>query len=264
MAGVRSLVVPGSLTSETPDPKIATYKIGLVGRAAAIFEVDEVVVYEDPAHKDARRVSRVLAYQAAAPYLRKRLFPLSNELAHVGVLPPLNLPLHLVDPEPTPGQLRFGAMVGGQVDIGLGRPAELSLQEDEEPPEAGEQFPVQVAQARGDRIIVRPHYGEPGQYLGYAVDRAPSLRTALKGREPILGTSRKGEHLSEDHLEKGGLTLVFGSPDEGIEELLGKSPAFPLVNTIPSQGTATVRVEEAVLSSLALIHSVTKGLPSKR
>jgi predicted SPOUT superfamily RNA methylase MTH1 len=96
------------------------------------------------------------------------------------------------------------------------------------------------------------------------VDRAPSLGTALKGREPILGTSRTGEHLAKEHLEPGGVTLVFGSPDQGIEEILGQPPMFPQVNTIPDQGTATVRVEEAVLSSLALIHGVTKGLPGKR
>lgn len=262
MAGVRSLVVPGSLTAESHDPKVATYKIGLVGRAAAVFGIDEVVVYEDPAHPDARTVGKVLAYQATAPYLRKRLFPISEELTHVGVLPPLNLPLHLVPPEVEPGQLRFGALVGDRVDIGLQHAAELKLESEDERPEPGNQFPVRVLQVRGDHAVVTPHTPAPDEFLSYTVSRAPSLRTALRGREPILGTSRHGEPFAKDHLQPEGVALVFGSPEESIVEILGEPPPFPQVNTIPDQGTRTVRVEEAVLASLGLIHAAASGLPA--
>lgn len=261
MTGIRSLVVPGSLTSETADPRVATYKIGLIGRAAAIFGVDEIVVYEDPAHKDGRRVSRVLQYQATAPYLRKRLFPISQELSHVGVLPPLNLPLHLIEPRVEEGQVRFGALVGDRVDIGLREPVELVAGPEDQDPESGEQFPVIVREERRGRIAVAPYTPEPDEYLGYSVSRSPSLRTALRDQDPILGTSRDGKAFSKEHLEPEGVALVFGSPDEGLEELLGSPPSFPLVNTIPDQATKTVRVEEAVFSSLGLIHGVASGLP---
>ncbi len=262
MTGIRSLIVPGSLTSETADPRVATYKIGLIGRAAAIFGVDEIVVYEDPAHKDGRRVSRVLQYQATAPYLRKRLFPISQELSHVGVLPPLNLPLHLVDPQVRPGQVRFGALVGDKVDIGLRDPVELVLGPEDEEPESGEQFPVVVQEGRRGRTVVSPYTPAPGEHLAYRVERAPSLSTALRDQDPILGTSRQGKLFSKEHLEPEGVALVFGSPEKGVEEMLNQPPSFPLVNTIPDQATKTVRVEEAVFCSLGLIHGAASGLPA--
>ncbi|MDX1612075.1 MAG: putative RNA uridine N3 methyltransferase, partial [Candidatus Thermoplasmatota archaeon] len=235
MAGVRSLIVPGSLTAESADPRIATYKVGMVGRAAAIFSVDEIIVYEDPAHKDARTVKRILQYQGTAPYLRKRLFPISEELTHVGVLPPLNLPLHLVDRRPEVGDVRFGAMVGNQVDIGLPRMADLKVAHEDDVPEPGDQFPVKVEAVRGANIVVSPYIAEPDEYLGYVVNRAPSIRTALRDQQPILGTSRDGEPFSKDHLQPEGVALLFGSTEESIEELLGEEPRFPRVNTIPDQ-----------------------------
>lgn len=261
MGAVRSLLIPGSLTVETADPKLATYKVGLVGRAAAIFRVDEVVVFEDPDHKDSRLVSQVLRYQATAPYLRKRLFPLSDELAHAGVLPPLNLPAHLVPHGAEAGQVRMGSLVGNQVEIGLGRPAELQLRDGEVLPEPGIQFPVEVKTVRAGTAYVNLHDPAPDEYLGFEVARAPSLRVALKDRGPYIGTSRDGEPFSKKHLAPEGIALLFGSPDKGVEELLGESPRFPMVNTIPDQGTKTVRTEEAILASLGLIHGVACGLP---
>lgn len=258
MADITSLVVPGSLTEETPDPRVATYKVGLVGRAAAIFGVDEIVVYEDPGHKRGRHVARILEYQMTAPYLRKRLFPISKELEHVGVLPPLNLPAHTVPAFVNPDQVRFGTMVGNRVDIGLEQAAELELEDELEPPEPGEQFPVKVTAARADRVLVTPYEPDPDEFLGSTVQRAPSLETAVRDRTPVLGTSRKGEELSEAHAQED-LAVVFGTPAKGITEMMDDEPAFPLVNTIPGQQTETVRLEEAVLVSLGRIDALPAG-----
>jgi len=53
---------------------------------------------------------------------------------------------------------------------------------------------------------------------------------------------------------------VFGSPSRGLYEIarnedvrLGKLLDF-VVNTIPCQGTETVRTEEAILASLAVLN----------
>jgi len=40
MAGVTSILVPGSLTATIDDDRLATHAVGTVGRAAAIFGVD--------------------------------------------------------------------------------------------------------------------------------------------------------------------------------------------------------------------------------
>lgn len=255
MTSVRSLVVPGSLTQNSPDPKVATYQVGLVGRAAAIFGVDEIVVYEDPAHQHGRQVSRILQYQSTAPYLRKQLFPLSDDLRHVGVLPPLNLPAHVVPSWVDVGQVRFGTLAGKRVNIGLEEPADLELEEGQEPPEPGTQFPVEVTAARADRVLVTPYEPGPDEFLGYTVRRTPNLHTALNGVTPVLGTSREGEPLTRAHLE-ADLALVFGTPEKGLLEILDE-PEFPLVNTIPGQHTRSVRVEEAILATLGQVNGLT-------
>lgn len=252
MAGVKSVLVPGSLTATIDDPRLATYAIGTVGRAAAIFGVDEVVVYEDPEHRGSRRVSQILDYQSTAPYLRKRLFPISEDLEHVGVLPPLNLTTYLTPTYVEEGQVRMGAMAGKRVDIGLEELAELAVDDDERP-EPGQQFPVEVTATRADRVLVRPC--DPEEYTSFEVNRTPDLLTAIEGRGPILGTSRRGEAFDPDeHLGEEPVTLVFGTPDRGVQEVLDQEPNFPLVNTIPDQQTRSVRVEEALQASLAVVN----------
>jgi predicted SPOUT superfamily RNA methylase MTH1 len=247
MGPVSALVVPGSLTLESPNPQVATHEIGQVGRAAAIYGVDEVVVYEEPEHREGRQVARVLEYQATAPYLRQHLFPISDDLAHVGVLPPLNLPAHLVPSWVEPGQVRMGAMAGKRVEIGLEEQAELEL-EDREQPEPGEQFPVEVTAARHDKVRVRPHEPDEDEFLSFEVRRAPSLSTALDPLDAVLGTSREGEPARAEHAQARP-ALAFGTPEQGLPELSDDPP--PLVNTIPDQQARSVRVEEAVLASLA-------------
>ena len=41
-----SIAIPSSLVSDTPHLREKTAKIGLIGRSAAIFRVEEIVVYE--------------------------------------------------------------------------------------------------------------------------------------------------------------------------------------------------------------------------
>ncbi len=253
MSGVRSVLLPGSLTMTLEDPRLSTYAIGTVGRALAIFGVEQVVVYEDPHEKGARLVSRILDYQSTAPYLRKRLFPISEELGNVGVLSPLNIPTHIVPAYVEEGQTRMAAMAGKRVDIGLEDLAELDLPEGEERPEPGKQFPVEVTATRSDRVLVRPT--QPETYTGFSVHRTPDLATALKGRSPIVATSREGEAFDPDeHVPEEELALVFGTPERGFQDLIDQDPWFPVVNTIPNQRTRSVRVEEALTASLALFN----------
>ncbi|MGZ4892149.1 MAG: putative RNA uridine N3 methyltransferase, partial [Halobacteriota archaeon] len=67
------LAVPSSLTIETADHKIKTYKVGQVARAAAIFGVQRVTIYRDAAYDDSRFIASILQYMEAPQYLRKLL-----------------------------------------------------------------------------------------------------------------------------------------------------------------------------------------------
>ncbi len=59
-------------------------------------------------------------------------------------------------------------------------------------------------------------------------------------------------------LGKDYLAVVFGSPARGVDAFLREESMerYCTINTIPHQGTETVRTEEAVFSTLALLNLV--------
>jgi len=125
-----SIFIPNSFLSESKDLKIRTYKVGILGRALAIFQADNVVIYnddhvknEDGAH-DGDFIAEILNYMNTPQYLRKKAFPIRPELKHVGILPPLRTPHHPVNNQPDVGDYRQGFTVkrnkkGTYVDIGM-------------------------------------------------------------------------------------------------------------------------------------------------
>jgi predicted SPOUT superfamily RNA methylase MTH1 len=107
-------------------------------------------------------------------------------------------------------------------------------------------------------------------YWGFRVARGNvSLPEIVRSRkfDLTISTSRKGTDVREitpDLTTKWKSAshplIVFGSPNEGIPEILARSGMnvsnamdFNL-NTIPDQGVETVRTEEALWSSLALLN----------
>ena len=271
------IAIPATLTSDTPHLREKTAKIGLVGRAAAIFRVDEVVIYEDrPGEGEAELIRAVLAYMEAPQYLRKRLFGLMPELRYVGILPPLRTPHHPLRAriaELLDGELREGVVVratrkGCLVDIGVEK---LLLAPGlRAKPNTRMTF---VVKREGKNVLLRPISREDVPYYwGYQVN---VIRGGLKGLfskavRPdtlVIGTSRLGQPLGEalSALRRSlklakEILLVFGSPSEGLYDMarreglkLGEHCQLVL-NTIPDQGVATVRTEEAVLATLAILN----------
>ena len=72
------IAIPASVISDTPHLREKTGKIGLIGRSAAIFRVDEIVVYRDnpktAQDADLGLIATLLRYLETPQYLRKRLF----------------------------------------------------------------------------------------------------------------------------------------------------------------------------------------------
>ena len=125
-----SIFIPNSFLSESKDLKIRTYKVGILGRALAIFQADNVVIYNDDHAKnedgemDGEFIAEILNYMNTPQYLRKKAFPIRSELKHVGILPPLRAPHHPVNSQPDVGDYRQGFTVkrnkkGTFVDIGM-------------------------------------------------------------------------------------------------------------------------------------------------
>ncbi|MFC6903773.1 RNA methyltransferase [Halalkalicoccus tibetensis] len=278
-----SILVPSSLVREAEDKREATRKLGYVARAATVFRADRLIVFPDP---DGERrwgggfVETVLRYAATPPYLRKEVWDTRDELEYVGVLPPLRAVSRTGSGSNGSGSLRQGLVteVGpeGRVRVNCGLQHPLSLLT---PPgmevEEGERVTVRISSRRPVRAKLTE---EPS---GLEVERT-ELPAAL-GRPDAgvrIATSRFGEELSIDRLpgltgriEDDGMTVVFGAPGRGLpaileveEESVGGEPAAAIepesdgsdrfdlwLNTIPRQGSETVRTEEAMFASLACL-----------
>jgi predicted SPOUT superfamily RNA methylase MTH1 len=251
-----ALLLPSSLTEQEPDARIRTYKVGQVGRAAALFGVREIVVYTEATFNDARFLETVLRYQECPPYLRKRLFKLAPELSHAGVLPPLNTPAHLAGREAKVGDVREAVATRTGVEMGTSKPGK-SLR----PLPEGERVTVRIVGDLGREYVVTRH-DDPAHSAGYQVRRADSLAQALQGYDARIMTSRAGEPAAKvpAYKMRGRVALAFGPPGLSVEEVLQREGAQVkwdfVLNAAPRQGTETVRTEEAVLASLAALAAV--------
>jgi hypothetical protein len=199
------------------------------------------------------------------------LIPRREELRHVGILPPLRTPHHPINSKTSAlkiGEYRVGAVVesvgsdgGVWVEIGVDRPIPLRT---DKKFEAGQRLSVRI-------FSLDPLAAEPvGQkeiplYWGYETEVVGSLEDYLGSTDAfVLLTSRKGTPLTTQLLHKIGragpsdLAVVFGSPARGVDAFLSKKlmDRCCMMNTIPQQGTETVRVEEAVFATLALLNLV--------
>ncbi|MBN1324241.1 MAG: hypothetical protein JW986_09660 [Methanotrichaceae archaeon] len=267
----RAILIPSSYTMESADLRVRTLKVGLIARAAAVFRMDRVVIYRDREQNDTRFMSLVLRYAETPQYLRKMLFPRMRELSQVGVLPPLRTAHHPVNSESTTlrvGEFRVGAVVegvgsdgGAWVEIGIDRPVPLRTENEVRP---GQRLNVRIF-SLSPLAAEQVDQSEIPGYWGYQTVSVESAEEYLRSWNPlVVATSRKGRMLTPDLLEqierssKRGLAVVFGSPSRGVDAFLSRDmlERCCMINTIPHQGTETVRVEEAVMATLALLNLV--------
>ena len=265
-----SIFIPNSFLSESKDLKIRTYKVGILGRALAIFQADNVVIYNDDNVKnedgkdDGKFIAEVLSYMNTPQYLRKKAFPIKAELKHVGILPPLRTPHHPVNSQPDVGDYRQGFTVkrnkkGTFVDIGMDNLAfckeQLSVKKI---------FDFKITKIAKKEVIVTPDKPDD-VYWGYnVISSNKSLKNSLKLIKPdlVVETTRYGDYIDSifDELkhkvdECNSIAILFGGPYSTIQEdVSGGNWDLLKLNTIPNQGTETVRTEEAVVATLSLFN----------
>jgi predicted SPOUT superfamily RNA methylase MTH1 len=265
-----SILIPSSATMESADLRIRTLKIGQIARAAAVFRVDRIVIYRDEEFDDSRFISRVLQYAETPQYLRKRLFPRMRELRYVGTLPPLRTAHHPTSSKVSTlkvGEFRVGLVVdevgsdnGAWVDIGVECPLPLKTAKRFS---AGQRLNVRV-------FSLKPLAAEPvdrseiPHYWGYETEVIPNLDEHVRSTESlVVATSRQGTPVTPDLLRqtvrqgrKHGLEMVFGSPARGVDAFLSSETmeGCCVINTIPHQGTETVRLEEAIFATLSEVN----------
>jgi predicted SPOUT superfamily RNA methylase MTH1 len=273
-----AIAIPASVISDTPHLREKTSKIGLIGRAAAIFRVDEIVVYHDNRkanqYQNADLIATLLAYMETPQYLRKRLFKIEQQLRYAGILPPLRTPHHPLNRKAKNlkvGEYREGATVsrtkeGMLVEIGVEHPALLR----ETNWALGKRLTLQIVKA-GEHVEVQTvSKSEIPYYWGYTVtvENHSFGKLVESGKFDLtIATSKIGDNFMDvagkiaGKWKKSKCTLVaFGAPTRGLHEIVGDEGANLndvvdfVVNMIPMQGTETVRTEEALLASLAILN----------
>jgi len=99
-----TLAIPGSVLRGAQTRELRSYLVGQIARAAAIHEIDEIVVFVDSAYEASApdldktpsvTCCRLLQYLECPAYLRRALFPVHADLALAGALPPLDMPHHM-------------------------------------------------------------------------------------------------------------------------------------------------------------------------
>jgi predicted SPOUT superfamily RNA methylase MTH1 len=273
-----AIAIPASVISDTPHLREKTSKIGLIGRAAAIFRVDEIIVYPDNPKanqvRDLDFIVLLLSYLETPQYLRKRLFKLEPSLQFAGILPPLRTPHHPVSGKTRDlkvGEYREGLVLskakeGLLVDIGVDQPALLREKQFAD----GDRLTVQVVKV-GERVEVQTVDRESVPfYWGFRVrveKRSFGQLARDDGFDLVIATAKIGDKFMDVAGQIGQkwsnaqhVLVAFGAPSRGLHEIAKEEGARLeaivdfVVNMIPEQGTATVRTEEALLASLAILN----------
>jgi predicted SPOUT superfamily RNA methylase MTH1 len=274
-----AIAIPASVISDTPHLREKTSKIGLIGRAAAIFRVHDIIVYPDSRHSNQTRdldfIAKILNYLETPQYLRKRLFKIEPDLQYAGILPPLRTPHHPSSGKNRDlkvGEYREGIVVsqskeGLTVDIGVESMATLR----ERDFAVGDRLTVQVIRG-GDRIEVQSANRDyVPTYWGYRVKVEDDSFSRMLKKEQfdlVISTARiancfidVADKIAARWSTAEKILIAFGAPTRGLHEIVRdeglriEALSDFVVNTIPEQGTATVRTEEALLASLAIFNA---------
>jgi len=275
-----SIAIPASILDDVHHLRDKTLIVGFIGRAASIFRVDEIIIYRDIPYENQDSTSEVIAdiltYMETPQYLRRKLIPMKPSLRYAGILPPLRTPHHPTKRrfvELSPGEFREGIVVSSSnkrslVDIGVERPAHIP---DVKLP-LNSRVTIQIKKL-GKRIlgeVVKKK--EIKFYWGYkVVNSKDTLGSLLKkgNGKLIIATSRIGRDINEarDKLEEEidestSVLMLFGSPESGLHEIAKREKikledhvSF-VINFFKSQGTETVRTEEAIFGCLSIMNLI--------
>lgn len=249
-----SIAIAGSIIDNAQSLELATRLAGQIARAATIFRIDEVVVfdnkrssgnnaafstpnYSNENERGAPFLVRILEYLETPQYLRKALFPKHNSLRYVGMLPPLDAPHHLRKHEWAPYREgvtlkeRDTSSMRTVVDVGLDK--NVVVDQTHEPG-------VRVTVAMGTNqnldsdlprhVVLSSKPREEGTYWGYKVRYASNISSVLTdcpykgGYDHLIGTSEHGLIVNSSEINLPAfrhLLIAFGGLS-GLEKSVGE------------------------------------------
>jgi predicted SPOUT superfamily RNA methylase MTH1 len=269
------VAIPDTSLVDCSNLREKTAKTGQIARALAIFKVERVFLYKtgqlDASKKrDTDLLDKLLRYLDTPQYLRRRAFPKSPSLQFAGTLPPLRTSSHPLESsiaDIPDGAVRWGIQVRPNlIDLGLEKLVEYHDTVSEREPTLfrikGSSSQIEIKPIRRSDVDV---------YWGFEVNRSSSLLDLLKHSKKItrIGFSRNAPFFNKIESDlrltisnTHSVLAIFGGPTHGILDIYNDAEKDDIkynvdfwVNTIPDQGTETVRLEEAVLISLGLLNN---------
>jgi predicted SPOUT superfamily RNA methylase MTH1 len=169
------------------------------------------------------------------------------------------------------GEYREGVVLsevkeGLVVDIGVQQPAVLRQKQFS----VGERLTLQVINVGKHIEVQAANREDVPQYWGYKVhvEKRSFVQLTLEGDFDLkIATAKVGDNFMEvanninaKWRNSHRVLVAFGAPSRGLHEIAEDegvklvSITDFVVNTVPNQGTVTVRTEEALLASLAILN----------
>ncbi len=262
------VAIPSSVLSKEQSLILKTTLASRIARAAAIFRVDKLIIYRASKRgiREYKLMLRLLEYAVTPPHLKRVAIPLRPELKYAGVMEPLRTPAH--NP---PKELEEGAVLDVYVEgceksdciVNMGKLGRGVLRGSYR---RGEIVTAKIVDVESDipRLVrFEPDYYWNLEVVGVSDRLAPYVYRLKRRGFLIVGTSKLGDCNSgelKSLLKKAkGVLLVVGGPEGHVWDYLPREDFDAIINTIPMQGTLTVRSEEALLASLSVLNSLLPG-----
>lgn len=247
-----SFALPGSILDNAQSPELRTYLAGQIARAAAVFNIDEIIVFDETGSTEKTtegeftgvgkhghgnvQLARILQYLECPQYLRKSFFPHHKDLQYAGVLNPLDSPHHMRATDEA--VYREGVVVkkhskegkGSYVNVGLTKDIQIDRQL-----VPGVRVTVKMDLSTLERKKMRGTVVPPseprthaGLYWGYSVRLASSIGAVFtecpykETYDLTIGTSERGTCVDDFEVEKQDFKhalIVFGGV-HGLETSL--------------------------------------------
>lgn len=237
-----SIALPASILDNAQSLELRTYLAGQVARAAVIFQVDEIVLYDEfscPDPLDERRrclnhFAKLLQYLECPQYLRKDFFPIQRDLQYAGLLNPLDCLHHLKSDDLNfcyregivmnkKTRENINSPLGSYVNVGLPSPAQVDriIQ-----PGVRVTVSFNPNDLTSERLKNRRKFhakvvspSEPrlkyGYYWGYTVRIADSLSTIFTDCPFVVAKDDKSEETDDEEEKKDGQEVKEEEEDEG-------------------------------------------------
>jgi methyltransferase len=276
-----SVAIPDSSLIDSKSLLEKSIRIAQFARAFSIFRVKKIYMYHDVSskvsHDDVKLITLLLEYLDTPQYLRRLLYPKMKQLQYAGMLPPIKSPHHkkfLRTSEVRTGETRVGVLLRDKgswvVDVGLDQAIPFLGSN-----QTRRKSNFRLSMSKGKLFAEEVNDAKLGSgYWGYRIIQLYSLSELTKRSTAVkfVITSKNGRSISliqdllvESLNNSSELVVIFGSPRTGVLEAVSKNDGIMLdssltINMFPLQGTDTVRLEEAIMGSLAIINSIRVSL----